>query len=183
MTLRKNTKKPLKKKTTPFKKASTAGKSQALAKKGKGPAKKKGALKSKTRPPKKAKAPKAVKAAVATRENPAAQALARRIAQLLVEKKSSDVVILNVMGKSSYTDYVVVASGDSDRQVSAMAENVETSLKQEAGHRTLGSEGQQGGNWVLLDYGDVVAHLFLADTRAFYDLEGMWTDAPKERVA
>ncbi|NMO18860.1 ribosome silencing factor [Pyxidicoccus fallax] len=118
-------------------------------------------------------------------ENPAAKALAQRIAQLLLDKKALDVVILDVRGMTSYADYFVVASGESDRQVSAMAENVQVQLKtsEEGGHRPIGTEGLETGQWVLLDYGEVVAHLFLTDLRAHYDLEGLWADAAREKVA
>jgi ribosome-associated protein len=115
-------------------------------------------------------------------QNPQAQALARRIAGLALDKKASDVVILDVRGKTSYADYVVVASGDSDRQVSATAEHVLSELKS-GGVTPVGSEGFNAGHWVLLDYGEVVAHLFLNEAREFYDLEGLWADAPKEQVA
>ena len=186
MTIRKLSKKPLKKPSSNKKGAKASfSKKPARPRKGKAPRGKGPLKKGRSLNPRKAAVKKAApkKPSVSSRENPAGQALARRIANLLVEKKATDVLILNVMGKTSYTDFVVIASADSDRQVSALAEYVETTLKQEGGHRTLGSEGQQGGNWVLLDYGDVVAHLFLADTRSFYDLEGLWTDAPRERVA
>lgn len=113
----------------------------------------------------------------------AAHALAHRIAARLLEKKALDVVVIDVRGMTSYADYFVLASGESDRQVGAMAEHVAVKLKEEDGTRPLGVEGEQTGNWVLLDYGEVVAHLFLAEVRSFYDLEGLWADAPKERVA
>lgn len=115
-------------------------------------------------------------------ENPRAKAMAKRIAELVLDKKASDVVILDVRGKTSYADYMVIASGESDRQVSAMADAVSTGLKAD-GVRAVGSEGQETGNWVLLDFGEVVAHLFFSEVRGFYDLEGLWADAPRERVA
>ena len=62
-----------------------------------------------------------------------------------------------------------------------MADHVHTTLKVE-GQKVVGSEGQGTGNWVLLDYGEVVVHLFFTETRAFYDLEGLWADAPREKV-
>lgn len=107
---------------------------------------------------------------------------ARAIAALLSEKKALDVVILDVRGLTSYADYLVVASGESERQVVAMAEHVEVKMK-EGGLSVIGREGYETGHWVLLDYGEVVAHLLLADARSFYDLEGLWADAPRERVA
>ena len=108
--------------------------------------------------------------------------LARRIASLALDKKAENVIILDVRGKTSYADYFVIASGDSERQVTAMAEHVETELRNE-GLRPLGTEGTERGQWVLLDYGAVVAHLFFDEVRTFYDLEGLWTDVPHERVA
>jgi ribosome-associated protein len=143
--------------------------------------KKGGAASRKKKPPRKAPRPFAG-SKVAPPENPRAKALAQRIAQLVLEKKAADVVILDVRGKTSYADYFIIASGESDRQVSAMAEHVETSLKQE-GEMKVGSEGYETGQWVLLDYGEVVAHFFYNEVRAFYDLEGLWADASKEKVA
>ncbi|MHB8873661.1 MAG: ribosome silencing factor [Myxococcaceae bacterium] len=112
-------------------------------------------------------------------ENPKALALARRIAELVADKKALDVVVLDVRGKTSYADYFVIASGESERQVAAMADHVTDELKKE-GERPIGTEGQQTGQWVLLDFGEVVAHLFYADIRTFYDLEGLWADAPRD---
>lgn len=115
-------------------------------------------------------------------ENPEALALARRAAHLLVDRKATDVVLLDVRGMSSYADYFVIASGDSERGVIATAEHVRETLKNE-GHRTIGTEGFDTGHWVLLDFGEVVMHVFFTEVRAFYDLDGLWADAPKEKVA
>jgi len=115
-------------------------------------------------------------------ENPAAKALAHKIAGLVLDKKGLEVLILDVRGKTSYADYFVIASGESARQVTAMAEHVDETLREDA-IRPLGVEGYETGHWVLLDYGEVVAHLFDTEVRAFYDLEGLWTDVPHERVA
>ncbi|MBZ4400169.1 ribosome silencing factor [Myxococcus faecalis] len=187
-----------KKKTTPKKKSaakkapargkkSATGRTVAASKapaKAKAPARKKTTGKTPLRPKKKAKLPAAPQQKTGPAENPQAQALARRMAQLLIDKKALDVVILDVRGMTSYADYIVIASGESDRQVSAMAENVQVQLKQgDAPERALGTEGVDTGQWVLLDYGEVVAHLFLADLRAHYDLEGLWADAAREKVS
>ncbi len=115
-------------------------------------------------------------------EDAKAAGLAHRIASLALDKKANDVVILDVRGKTSYADYFVIASGDSERQVTAMAEHVETELRNQ-GVRPLGTEGGERGQWVLLDFGEVVTHLFYNEVRTFYDLEGLWTDVPHERVA
>jgi len=112
----------------------------------------------------------------------ASRDLAHQIAALLLDKKAADVLILNVREKASYADFFVIASGESERQVSAMAEYLQEKLRERHLH-PLGVEGQESGSWVLLDFGEVVAHLFFSETRAFYDLEGLWADAPREKVA
>jgi ribosome-associated protein len=116
-------------------------------------------------------------------ENPRAKALAQKIGQLLLDKKASQILVLDVRGMASYADYIVLASGDSDRQVSAMAEHVQVKVKEEDGLHPTGTEGKETGQWVLIDYGEVVVHLFLKEVRSFYDLEGLWADAPWEELA
>src|SRR3954471_20325172 len=134
------------------------------------------------RPVKKSKLKrKAVRSWGPIKDNPEARTLAFQIANAVLDKKGTDVLVLDVRGKASYADYIVVASGDTERMVNALAEGVEEKLRPE-GKRPIGREGEQTGNWVLLDYGEVVAHLFLADARGFYDLEGLWADAPREKV-
>lgn len=181
MALKKTPKKTAAKKKTATK---TATKTSAARKKT--AAKKASARKLPVR--KKATTPRKKKALTpeaprAIAENPRAQALARKIGTLLSDKKGVDVVILDVRGMTSYADYFVVASGESDRQVSAMAEHVLTTLKTTEGLRPIGHEGLETGQWVLLDFGEVVCHLFLAEMRAHYDLEGLWADARREKVA
>lgn len=92
--------------------------------------------------------------------------------------KTVDLVILEVKKLSSFTDYFVILSGNSDRQVQAIASDIEEKLGKE-GLRPLGVEGKQEGRWVLLDYGDVVIHIFYHPVREFYDLERLWSDAPR----
>ena len=133
---------------------------------------------------KKAPKPPAPPAPPKPADNPKARELARRIGELLLDKKASDVIILDMRGMTSYADYIVIASGESDRQVSAMAENVQVQLKQGAEPlRPISTEGLETGQWVLLDYDDVVAHLFNGEVRAFYDLDGLWADAPRVKLA
>ena len=115
------------------------------------------------------------------KDNPEAKQLAHKIANAIVDTKGTDVLVIDVRGKAHYADYIVVGSGDSERMVNALAEGVEDKLRPE-GKKPIGREGEQTGNWVLLDYGEVVAHLFLSDARGFYDLEGLWADAPREKV-
>lgn len=100
---------------------------------------------------------------------------------LCLDKKALDVSILDVRGMTSYADYLVLASGESDRQVTAIADHLDERLKAQ-GTRPLGSEGRETGTWVLVDYGEVVVHLFYTEVRASYDLDGLWADAPREKV-
>lgn len=99
-------------------------------------------------------------------------------AKAALEKKAEDVVILDVRGLTTYADYIVVATGTSDRQVMAIADGVEEKMR-EAGHRTIGTEGYARGHWVLLDFADVVVHVFYEEARSFYDVEGLWADAKR----
>ena len=94
------------------------------------------------------------------------------------EKKAQDLILLELKGISSFTDYFVICSGRSDRQVQAIAQAIEAALKTE-GIRPLGQEGTAAGRWILMDYEDVVVHVFLEPVRKFYDLEGLWIDAPR----
>lgn len=111
-------------------------------------------------------------------EQPAALAAAKLAAQSALEKKAEEVMILDVRGLTSYADYFVLATGTSDRQVKAIADAIEEDLKK-AGHRSLGVEGYERGHWVLIDFGDVVAHVFYEETRDLYDIEGLWAEAPR----
>lgn len=101
------------------------------------------------------------------------------VVEALDELKAQDVVELDVAELTSVTDFMVVASGTSSRHVSALADNVIEKAK-EAGIRPLGVEGQQSGEWVLVDLGDVVAHVMMPDTRRLYDLERLWADLPSD---
>lgn len=90
--------------------------------------------------------------------------------------------MLDISGVASFADYFVIASAPSTRQLDAMLESVSQGLSPD-GLRALGSEGDVASGWVLLDYGDVIVHLFGSDQRAYYDLEGLWRDAtPVVRV-
>lgn len=94
------------------------------------------------------------------------------------DKKGLGVVLLDVSGLLVITDVFVIATGASRRHVKALAEDVEEVLK-ESDRRPLRREGLADGTWVLLDYGDVVVHVFDEETRSFYDLERLWGDAPR----
>jgi len=95
-----------------------------------------------------------------------------------LEKKALDPVLLELKGMTSFTDYFLLCSGKSDRQVQAIAQGIEEALKNK-GIRPLGQEGIAGGRWILMDYEDVVVHIFLEPVRGVYDLEGLWIDAPR----
>lgn len=98
-----------------------------------------------------------------------------------LKKKAADIVLLEIKGVVSYADYFLICSGRSDRQVQAIAQSIETELKKQ-GHRALGIEGMSQGRWVLMDYGDVIVHLFQDSVRTFYDLEGLWIEAPRVEI-
>jgi ribosome-associated protein len=102
----------------------------------------------------------------------------RRAAELSLERKAQDVLVLDLRGISTATDYFVIASGTSDVQVKAIAEHVVDELKKE-GSRPEHLEGMTGGRWVLLDYIDFVVHVFHPQARDFYQLENLWGDAPR----
>ena len=115
------------------------------------------------------------------REPDEGQARALLAVQAGLDKKAGDPVVLDVRGLSGVADYFVVLSADSERQAAAVADAVDERLEA-AGASRLGAEGRSGGSWVLLDFGDVVVHVMEPETRRFYDLEGLWADAPRVRV-
>ncbi len=101
------------------------------------------------------------------------EALLALVRHSLDEDKAEDVVVIDLKGKSAFADYMVIASGRSNRQVVAIAEHLADRLKR-AGHGYTPVEGKQGGDWVLVDAGDVVVHVFRPEPRTFYALEKMW---------
>jgi ribosome-associated protein len=94
----------------------------------------------------------------------------------VLQKKATDVKILNVKEVSSFTDYMIICSGSTERQTQAISAAIQEYLKK-AAILPLGIEGKTNGNWILLDYDDVVISVFLESVRSFYDLENLW-DAP-----
>jgi ribosome-associated protein len=97
-----------------------------------------------------------------------------------LQKKAKDIIVLNLKKVSAFTDYMIICSGTSEREVQAISESIQKFLK-EAGIRPLGVEGKANAQWILLDYDDVVISVFNEPTRAFYDLENLW-DAPQMKV-
>jgi ribosome-associated protein len=98
--------------------------------------------------------------------------------KIIRERKAIDPVLFEVGKLVSITDYFLIASGNSSRQVQAIARHLQRRMR-EQGFRPDGIEGEQEGHWVLMDYGDVVIHLFYQPIREFYDLEGLWIEAPR----
>jgi ribosome-associated protein len=99
-----------------------------------------------------------------------------------LEKKGLEPVLLDVTDQASYTDFILIISGRSDRHVQAVADAVEETLKHAHRAVPIGVEGKRDGQWTLLDFGDVVVHVFYHPVREFYDLEGLWIDAPRVPV-
>jgi ribosome-associated protein len=97
-------------------------------------------------------------------------------AELILQKKGTGIKILNLTGKTSVTDYFVICSASSDVQVKAIADHVLKETKK-IGERVWHDEGYTGLSWVLLDFVDVVVHIFSEESRKFYNLEGLWGDA------
>jgi len=98
--------------------------------------------------------------------------------KIIKERKAIDPVLFEVGKLTSITDYFLIASGNSSRQVQAMTRHLQRRMREE-GFKAFGVEGEQEGHWVLMDYGDVVVHLFYQPSREFYDLEGLWIEAPR----
>jgi ribosome-associated protein len=107
-----------------------------------------------------------------------ARITATRVASAGLAKKAEEVQIIDVRGKVDYADFLVLMSGTSDRHVSAIAQNIEAELAQQ-GTRALALEGLPVAHWVLIDFVDVVVHVFQAEWRELYDLDGLWMDASR----
>lgn len=98
-----------------------------------------------------------------------------------LEKKATDMVVMNVSETSFFTDYFVICSGSSDRQVQAIASAIQEKMKKN-GVLPLGVEGEKNGQWVLMDYDDVIVHIFYEPVREFYGIEKLWSEAPKVEI-
>jgi ribosome-associated protein len=108
-------------------------------------------------------------------------AFAKAAIAAALDKKAMEPVLIDVCGRASYADFIGVVSGRSDRQVDAIAEGVCEALAQK-GRRPLGREGARNGRWVLLDFGDVVMHVFYHPLREVFDIESLWIDAPRVKL-
>lgn len=105
--------------------------------------------------------------------------LLREVLNSLFARKAEDVVVVDVRGRTSYCDLFVLATGSQARQVRAMADGIVQFMKKGHGRRPAGVEGTDGGKWVLVDLGDIVVHGFDGPMRGYYDLDGLWADAPR----
>ena len=105
-----------------------------------------------------------------------ARQLAVAIAKVLDDNKARDLKVLKVRDVTVLTDYFVIASGTSTTHAAALADEAEFQMKKQFGLEPISTEGYDSKNWVLLDYGDVIVHVFVPGTRDFYDLEHLWAD-------
>jgi ribosome-associated protein len=106
-------------------------------------------------------------------ENISSQDMARLVAEAALAMKALDVVIIKVGELVNYTDYFVIASGRSTRQAQGIADNIQKTIH-EHHSRTIGVEGERDGNWILVDWGSVIAHVFYHPVREFYEIEKLW---------
>ncbi len=107
-----------------------------------------------------------------------AEELSRVIVKGMEEKKASDIVVMDLRGlKNSFTDFFVICSGNSDTQIESISDSIETEVHLKNQEKPWRSEGKNNREWILMDYVNVVAHVFLKDKREFYGLEELWGDA------
>lgn len=105
-----------------------------------------------------------------------------RAAEAALERNAREPVVLDLRGLSDAAEFFLIASGDSDVHARAIADNVKERME-EAGFRPIGVEGRSGGRWILLDYVNVIVHVFVSQVREFYQLERLWGDAPRTDLA
>ncbi|MFM8560962.1 MAG: ribosome silencing factor [Solirubrobacterales bacterium] len=115
----------------------------------------------------------------AVSETPTEQGLLEEIAALVLELKAQDVVSIDLRGASAFTDFFLIAGATSDRQARAICEKVRIGLKERYGVLPARTEGLPEARWALLDYGDVVLHVFSGDLREHYRLEALWGELPR----
>ena len=104
------------------------------------------------------------------------QALARRIVELAEDKQATDIVLLDLRSMRTFADYFIICTGESDRQLKAVLDSIEEGVAKEFGYESI-PEGKGEAGWVLLDYVDIVVHIFSKDMREFYKLENLWNEA------
>lgn len=104
--------------------------------------------------------------------------LARFIINLIEEKKAEDIVLLDIRNLSVIADYFVICTGGSERQLKTILDNIRQEVKKNYGISPRSLEGETSSGWVLIDFIDVIVHAFSAEARSYYDLEGLWAEAP-----
>lgn len=107
--------------------------------------------------------------------------LARELHELADEKKARRARLLDLRGQNSYTDYVLLLSATSDRHARALADHLQREMRVRK-QRSMGVEGYDTGQWVLVDFGDVVVHILQETARDYYDLDGLWIDAKRVEI-
>jgi ribosome-associated protein len=117
-----------------------------------------------------------------TKRKPSGKQRRQLIHDALADAKAQDITMLDVRKISDFADYLAIATGTSNRHVASIANKVEEKLR-EHGIRPVGTEGESVGDWVLIDYGDVVVHVMRAQTRDFYNLEKLWSEGKPVKFA
>jgi len=110
-----------------------------------------------------------------------AQKIVRIAAEAALETKATELTILHVEGLTSFCDWFILCNGSNTRQIQAIAKRIVRNLK-EQGVRTLGVEGMEQSRWILIDLGDILVHVFDDPMRGYYDLDGLWMDAPRVQL-
>ena len=114
----------------------------------------------------------------AQKQNASAQQLLDSVIEGMQEKKAKNIVVLDMLNlKTAPADYFVICHGDSNKQVEAIASSVDEFVKKKTGEDALHTEGKENAEWILLDYFNVVVHIFQQEKRNFFDIEGLWGDA------
>jgi len=109
----------------------------------------------------------------------ASRKLATEAARVALDNNGKNVVVMDISGQSAEFDFFVLATGTSRRQLHAISEQTDDALEKGLGERRAGIEGYQESNWIVLDYGNIVIHLFDEETREYYDLESLWADGKR----
>ena len=105
----------------------------------------------------------------------------KAVVNTMEDKKGTDIAVLDLTGLSDFTDYFIICSGSNKSQIQALSDGIEEALVKEGVHIT-GIEGYDSANWILMDYGGFVVHIFDKDSRELYDLERIWSDAKKVSI-
>lgn len=105
--------------------------------------------------------------------------LARTCAAAAMDKKAENVVLLDLRGVSSFTDFFLICSGLSEPQLKAISSSIRQQVRENFEARPLAEDGYPASQWIVIDYGEVICHIFLNEKRAFYDLESLWSDAKR----